>query len=529
MQLNVRRLTGTSLWLTAAGLVLLLEVQMSCQRTRSVTLAASAPPRSLQKYDPIIGRTVYGDDGIRLGGVGQQHTTAILVVGSTGSALEGEFEVTLKVERANTHHSSSDNSRSISSTRVLAPSDIDTRQVRVSNEKCLSPLSRVKADPIAPPRSPQFDVSRRVFFIHSRCGSLDDPASYSAIDCRLVGEAASIRVYAEQPVLDGDRLHELVAELTHLADEAIGPAIQALVGPVRDVDGDGKLAVVLTARLGQRDTALADVDGLTRASDFVRRNLRPFGNESDVIFLNANLQPSDRLRAVLAHEWAHAAIFGRRYGESGRDAKQPPAEDDWLNEALAHLIEIQASGSSSNVAHRVQHFLERPEAAPLLVRDYYRPEFWRHHGCRGAAFLFLDWCINQSGPQLFDRLIDGHEIGIENLERATGRSFDDLFREWTTSIGTNLTRRDEMVDLVTNGTDSDGTALCQRTLAARPTFHEWRPKQPESQSITLRLRGTTAAYVRVTLDEAAANWRLLTDASPECGLQLTVIPIEIAK
>ena len=141
MQVNVRRLTGASLWLMATGLVLLLEVQMSCQRTRSVTLAASTPPRSVQKGDPIIRRTVCGGDGIRLGGVGQQHASAILVVGSTGSALDGEFEVTLKVERANTHHSSSDNSRSISSTRVLAPSDIDTRQVRVSNEKCLSPLS----------------------------------------------------------------------------------------------------------------------------------------------------------------------------------------------------------------------------------------------------------------------------------------------------------------------------------------------------------------------------------------------------
>ena len=528
MQVNVRRLTGASLWLMATGLVLLLEVQMSCQRTRSVTLAASTPPRSLQKGDPIIRRTVCSGDGIRLGGVGQQHTSAILVVGSTGSALDGEFEVTLKVERTETHHASSDNSRSISGARVLAPSDFDTRQVRVSNEKCLTPQSRVKADRIISPSSPQLDVSRRVFFIHSPCGSLDDPASYSAIDCRLVGEAASIRVYAEQSVLDGDRLDELIAELTHLADETIGPAIHDLVGPVRDVDGDGKLAVVLTARLGQRDTALADVDGLTRASDFVRQNLRPFGNESDVIFLNANLQPSERLRAVLAHEWTHAAIFGRRYGESGRNAKQPPAEDDWLNEALAHLIEIQASGSSSNVAHRVQHFLERPEAAPLLVRDYYRPEFWRHHGCRGAAFLFLDWCIKQSGPQLLDRLIDGDEIGVENLERATGRSFDDLFREWTTSIGTNLTRNDEMVDLVTNGTDPDGTALCQRTLAVRPAFHEWRPKRLESQSIMLRLRGTTAAFVRVTLDETATNWRLFADAPPECGLQLTVIPIASA-
>jgi len=528
MQANIGRLTGAGLWLTATGLVLLFEAQMICHRTRSLTLAASATTRSLPMRDPIIGRTVCGGDGIRLGGVGQRHTSAILVVGSTGSALEGEFEVTLKVERADTHHSSSDNPRSICDAREPAPGDFAHRQVRVSNKKRLSPPSRVKADQIVPPRSPPLDVSRRVFFIHAPCGSLDDPASYSASDCRLVGEAASVRVYAEQSVLGGDRLDELIDELAHLADETIGPAIHALVGPVQDVDGDGKLAVVLTARLGQRDTALADVDGLTRASDFVRQNMRPFGNAADVIFLNVNLQPGERLRAVFAHEWTHAAIFGRRYGESGRDSEQPPAEDDWLNEALAHLIEIQASGSSSNVAHRIQQFLERPEAAPLLVRDYYRPEFWRHHGCRGAAFLFLNWCSNRSEPQLLDRLIDGDEVGVENLERATGRSFDDLFREWTASIGANLARNDELADLVSNGTDPNANALCQTPLAIRPMLHEWRPKQIESQSLTLRLRGTTATYVRVTLNEAAANWRLSTAARPECGIQLTVIPIEFA-
>jgi hypothetical protein len=379
------------------------------------------------------------------------------------------------------------------------------------------------------PRSTQHNVRSRVFFIHSSSGSLDDPASYSAMDCRLVSEAASIRVYAEQSVPDGDHLNELIDELTHLADEDIGPAIHALLGSVRDVDGDGKLAVVVSKRLGQQNTPLAEVDGLTRASDFVPQAQRPFGNEADVMFLNANLQPGDRLRAVLAHEWAHAAIFGRRYNESDRGSEQPPAEDDWLNEALAHLIEVRVSGSSSNVAHRIQHFLERPEAAPLLIRDYYRPEFWRHHGCRGAAFLFLDWCLKQSGPQFLDELIDGNEVGVDKLERVTGCSFEELFHQWTMSIGTSLARNEEITDLAESVTDSDAVALRQKSASISPKLHEWKPNRLESQSITLRLRGTTAAFVRVTLDESASNWRLLTDAPSTCGLQVSVIPIKRAE
>ena len=522
MHINVGRLTGASLWLAATGLIVLCEVQMMCHRTWPVPVAASSPPQSTRQCDPAIGRTARSGEGLRLGDAGQQHSSAILVVGSAGTALDGEFEVTLTLERADAHQQFGGDAPDIAVARVSAPNHGDSRQDRVSSANRLASQPVVPVNPVARPGIPQFDVTRRVFFTHSRRGSLADPASYSAIHCRLVGESDSIRVFADQTVIAGEPLDSLTAELTHLADEIISPAVQALVGPVRDVDGDGRLAVVLTSQLGQADGALANVDGLTRASDFRHEVPRPVGNEADVIFLNANLPPGERLRAVFAHEWAHAAIFGRRYGG---DSEQVPTEDDWLNEALAHLIEVRASGSSSNVAHRIQNFLDRPEAAPLVVRDYYRPEYWRHHGCRGAAFLFLDWCLNQSGPQCFDRLIDGHFVGVEHLERATDRSFDQLFRGWTTSLGKSLAASEIAGEETVPGAE----ALRQQGLSNRPRPHEWRPRQHESQRMTLRLKGTTAAYVKIILDEAAANWRLVADAPPECRLQLTVIPIERAR
>lgn len=525
MQVNLRRLTGTSLWLTATGLVLLFEAQMICHRMWSVTMAAPSPTHSLQRCEPVNERTALIGDAIRMGGTGQRHTSAILVVGSASSTLAGEFDVTLKIEQADTQDINSNNCRTGQSERELSIGAAITGQALGSTENRLPTSSHAKTGQFIPPKSLRREVSRRVFFIHTQGDSLEDPASYSALECHLVGESASIRVYADQSVVDGEQLEKLTAELTQSADDSIGPAVHALVGPARDVDGDGKLAVVLTSQLGLKNTALANVDGLTRASDFVRQILRPFGNEADVIFLNASLQPDERLRAVFAHEWAHAAIFGRRYDD--HDLEQAPSEDDWLNEALAHWIEVRAASSSSNVAHRIQCFLERPEAAPLLVRDYYRPEFWRHHGCRGAAFLFLDWSVRKSGPQFLDELIDGDEIGVENLERASGRSFDELFREWTTEIGTSLTRKDKFAVLAPEGDVSNSTTLWrQQAISIQPKVHEWRPKQFESRTFKLRLRSTTAAYVRVTLETAAANWRVVAVAPPESGLQLTAIPIE---
>ncbi len=525
MHVNGRRLTGASLWFAATGFLLLSEVQMMCHRTSPVTPVVASQSRSTQKREPLTGRAVRSEEVVRLGGFGQKHTSAILVVGCAGTASDGEFDVTLSVRRADTRGPFGGDFRGIVDARVSTADDFDTRPDRTSNMRRLTTPSGIPSGRAARPMSPLCDVTRRVFFIHSRRGALDDPASYSAIDCRLVGESDSIRVYAEQTVPDDEPLDSLVAELNQLADKTIGPTIQALVGPVRDVDDDGKLAVVLTSQLGQVNGTLGNVDGLTRASDFRRQVLRPIGNEADVIFLSAKLPRGERLRAVLAHEWAHAAIFGRRYGGSGGDAEQVPAEDDWLNEALAHLIEVRASGSSSNISHRIQAFLDRPENSPLVVRDYYRPEFWRHHGCRGATFLFLDWSLLQSGPQSFDHLIEGPSVGVEHLEHATERSFETLFRSWTTSLGENLAQYEG----AGNEAGCGATARDQSVRSRRPRLHEWKPREVQSPDKTVRLRGTTATYIKVVLGDAAANWRVVADAPPECRLQLTAIPIEGAR
>ena len=528
MQVNSQRWAVTSIWLAVTGLVLLFEVQMACHRARSTTFAGSTATHLSRARDPVIEQTNCSRDCVCLGEADQAHTSAILVVGSTGSVLDGEFEITLRLEPIN--QLSPRRGIASAETKPTIGCPVPTRIIASNNKRNWEPSAQIKPIQTTPSESQKLDVSRRVFYIHSPRRPFDDVASYSAIECRLIGEAASIRVYAEQSNLNDDCLRTLTHELVRLADNEIGPAVHALVGSVRDIDGDGKLAVVLTDRLGQNATTFAEVDGLTRASDFSQQAPRPFGNEADVVFLNSRLRPGEHLCAVLAHEWAHAAIFGRRYGTMGPDSKQPLSEDDWLNEALAHVIEVQASGVSTNVAHRIQSFLERPETAPLLIRNYYGNEYWRHHGCRGAGFLFVEWCMEKSGPQLLAKLIDGKDAGIEKLERVTDRSFNELFREWTTSIGVDLARSlDGGVRDDANPTCCRNQILCHRPPRSNPMFSEWKWNDAEAGTMTLNLKGTTAAFVRLVLEQPAANWHLLIEAPSACGLQMTVIPINTAK
>ena len=161
----------------------------------------------------------------------------------------------------------------------------------------------------------------------------------------------------------------------------------------------------------------------------------------------------------------------------------------------------------SNLADRIEQFLARPEASPLIVRDYSRSEYWRHHGCRGATYLFLDWCRQHSGPDFVEQLIDGQESGIANLQAATGRAWEDLFRAWTVSLGSSL-------------------ASDNHLHHHQPQPREWQPVNEDLREITLRLRGSSAAFVRLTLDGSARSWKLVANAPSDCQLQLTAITAE---
>ena len=52
-----------------------------------------------------------------------------------------------------------------------------------------------------------------------------------------------------------------------------------------------------------------------------------------MIYLNTNLALGQELIDVLSHEYRHVLAF------SQRDALGRESEEDWLNEALAHLAE----------------------------------------------------------------------------------------------------------------------------------------------------------------------------------------------
>jgi hypothetical protein len=273
----------------------------------------------------------------------------------------------------------------------------------------------------------------RSFDIHVGPGSLDDPASYVRVAGRTVAESESVRVFLDDHQPFDQRMRSVADEIVRLLEMQIIPRSRELIGTHADVDGDGKLAVLLTPVL-DRVASGQSLGGFVRRSDFRRDASPPFGSHADVIYLNAQVvSPGEHLHALLAHEYTHAVCFSERWrreaaGERVRD------EEDWLTEAIAHVAEQRHHAGWSNLDDRIARYLRNPAAAPLVVPDAARAGLWRDPGCRGASYLFLQWCVDQFGDNFLRDVVHTPLRGRANIEHATGVPFAELFRRWTIAV-----------------------------------------------------------------------------------------------
>lgn len=325
-------------------------------------------------------------------------------------------------------------------------------------------------------------VAPREFFLHVTDGSLDDPKQYARITAGNVACGTRVRIFVDQQLARGEVPQSRIDELVRLLEDDVVPRVESQFGPLSDVDGDGCLAIVLTPWLSRLQGGRTTIGGMVRSSDYQRDVSPPFGNRSDMLFLNSSLPSDAALRDLVSHEVAHAACISQRLSRGTGNLRD---EEDWLSESLAHLAEP----GWTNLDHRIAAFLDDPSRYPLVVPDYYRAGLWRNPGCRGATFLFTRWCVGQCEPQLARQLAQSTEHGTHNLERATGRRFEDLFRNWSLSVA--------------NGDQLDSPDL--RSVLRRRDSTGLQPIvfRTENCEHTQQVRGTAFAVVDLLVDESS--------------------------
>lgn len=354
------------------------------------------------------------------------------------------------------------------------------------------------------PHAPGGAVRDRRFFLHVTESALEDPLAYVPVEATLACEGEQVRVYCDRGLGEGEFDPALAEEIVRTLDERILPRSAEIIGRHRDVDGDGKLAVLLTGWLGRLRGGTTSVNGFVRSGDFNSQGTAPYSNQADVIYLNAAVSRGPALTALLAHEYTHAVCCSAR-NDCAAEWGWLPDEADWLSEAMAHVAERLHGAGWSNLDRRVHAFLENTSSSPLVVADYYRSGRWRDAGCRGATFLFLEWCLAQTDEALLRELADDPQVGLAKLERVAGVPFPALYRGWT--IGLHQGRV--------------GALDLHRPLGDcrldGPRRIAWRPADGDCQ---LQLQGTATAFVRVETRGPLPTISIAADSGAR--LQVTV-------
>lgn len=252
-----------------------------------------------------------------------------------------------------------------------------------------------------------------------------------SIGACLMADHQRAKVYVDRldaEVLISRREAETIAR--QLAEVAL-PVVESWLGPITDVDGDGKLSVLVTSAVEQLPQGSEPLRAFVRSSDLEAGP--PAGSQlpsgpRDIIYLNANRLRDGGLDGILAHEATHLAVFCRR-----REAGLPLRAEEWIDEGLAHAVEWLGTGEPGNLERRWAAFQAAPQTAALEVNRGVGNPAWRRAECRGATARFFTHLVEQQGVGALPRIVTATATGRDALAEATGQPFADLFREWTMS------------------------------------------------------------------------------------------------
>jgi hypothetical protein len=215
-----------------------------------------------------------------------------------------------------------------------------------------------------------------------------------------------------------------IAELCELG---LLNAVEREAGAIGDVDGDGRLTIVLTPLEQERTQGAIPVRGCVREGDFLDPRT---GLGGDIVYLDrdGSQRLSGReLAGLLAHEFTHAAMYSRllERRQAGLSELGVPG---WFHEAVAHRVEHRLVGPCCLFEQRVRMYQQQPGSAPVFAN----PRTLTQEGCRGgarvAAVRFLD--AMQRSDVAVGELIMGCRNFDELLEACLGMPLKAALEAW---------------------------------------------------------------------------------------------------
>ena len=271
---------------------------------------------------------------------------------------------------------------------------------------------------------------------------------------RHVRKAATLAISTAhaEVYLDDDDLGEYEAPalqpLAQAFEERVWPAVTSAFGLLPDLDGSGKLTILITHELGAHLNGgwligyFGNAD-LVRARDDSPQCSSGGSNHGEIVYLNdpgngaANGYNAADLfggvyPATIAHELQHLLNFAHRCLERSCDGP----EETWINEALSKVAEDLAGYGWNAAAGRAEGaaYLRRAEGQ---LRGYDGRSLTRWEGDPignyQGAHSFLRLFTDRLGTEVAGRLAAGPG-GVEGLETTLGLPMPMAMAQWATAL-----------------------------------------------------------------------------------------------
>ena len=274
-------------------------------------------------------------------------------------------------------------------------------------------------------------------------GSILDPDNFTTVSANLKFDGDHTLLYVDAETPQSCLSDAEAALLGATFDVNIHPTDRSAFGSESDINGDGKVAILMTPVVnrmtpeGEATGPNGYIAGFFLASDLLPGLVDSRVTNAREIFYSmvpdpdsppefGNVFPKEKtlgvIRSVLAHEFLHMILFNYRVLIYGEGYSGDYMEDLWVNEGLAHIAEDLNGFDASNIG-RANLFLVNPGDATLIYGGDELEE-------RGASFLFLRHVGDRYGEIVFRNLVQSKKAGVANVEAATGAYFNELFADW---------------------------------------------------------------------------------------------------
>jgi hypothetical protein len=293
-------------------------------------------------------------------------------------------------------------------------------------------------------------ATRQFYVLKTTTGNQDAASSYAYITATLRYTGTKCLVYSDNDTLaTGNFSQANINEFGQKYDNSIEATNVSYFGPYSDVDGNGKLIMLVTPVVNRLDEGCLPqcscgfIAGFFNPRDLYASPPVPAGttNHAEIIYLLAAdptgvwdcqfpvTETASENLGTIPHEHEHLTSFSWRIFHEGGTTQVT-----WLEEGMAHMAEDLNGDNSSNIARGK---LYRADPGAVSLEDNTAPL-----GQRGGIYLMLRLLADRYGTGVLKQIVQSNCTGRACIQSVTGSTFSDVLAEFLAAqylSGTSIT------------------------------------------------------------------------------------------